>query len=382
MGSRILTEEQINAIIMNPIVLEAKDRLATSNTVSFTMDLPTEIKAVLQDSLGLDLPEQVPLRWIKGDTPSHADVARSAFERTHLVYLTDSEGTFNLGDESFPICKGESFVFPHGTLHGTSHTGTTPRLMLGPMSEAADPVGGFQLRYYPTQADALANTNQLGNLDDPGVGPFIVGQTTSGTTGGFTIWRIASNSTGSSNPLVPYPNGYEMTPDGYYYVYPEAVCFAAGSRILCDIGPVPVEDLKVGMKVKTLKHGYKAVTLLGKSKIHNPSGTERVRERLYRYPKENLVLTGGHSVLLDTVSGEQMAAIRESFGKIFFTEGKIRLMAKDDPEAELYPVQGTHEIYNFVLEAPTEHMNYGVFANGKLVESSFPYWIKKGMTLV
>jgi len=107
-----------------------------------------------------------------------------------------------------------------------------------------------------------------------------------------------------------------------------------------------------------------------------------VRERLYRYPKENLVLTGGHSVLVDSVSGERLASIRASFGKLFFTEGKIRLMAKDDPEAELYPVQGTHDIYNFVLEAPTEHMNYGVFANGKLVESSFPYWIKKGMNIV
>jgi hypothetical protein len=167
-------------------------------------------------------------------------------------------------------------------------------------------------------------------------------------------------------------------------LYPnEVVCFAKGSRILCDTGLVAVEDLKVGTKVKTLKHGYKAVTLLGKSTIYNSvDNTGRVRERLYRYPKENLVLTGGHSVLLDDVSSDQLASIRTSFGKIFLTEGKIRLMAKDDAEAELYPVEGTHEIYNFVLEAPTEHMNYGVYANGKLVESSFPYWIKKGMKLV
>jgi hypothetical protein len=250
------------------------------------------------------------------------------------------------------------------------------------MSEDAEPVGGFKVRYYPTQADALANTNQLGYLNDPGVGPFIVGQTTSGTTGGFTIWRIASNSTGSSNPLVPYPNGYEMTPDGYYYVYPEAVCFAAGSRILCDIGPVPVEDLKVGMKVKTLRHGYRAVTLVGTSTIYNSGDNHRVRERLYVYPRENLVLTGGHSVLLDAVSGDQVKTIKKSMGELYLTEGKIRLMAKDDAEAELYPTTGVHEIYNFVLEAPTENTNYGVFANGKLVESSFPYWIRKGMNLV
>jgi len=341
------------------------------------MDLPTEIKAVLQDSLGLDLPDQVPLRWIKGDTPSHADAGQSVFERTHLVYLTDSEGEFHLGEESFPICKGESFVFPQGTLHGTSRTGDIPRLLLGPMSEDAEPVGGIQVRYYPTQADALANTNQLGYLDDPGVGPFIVGQTTSGTTGGFTIWRIASNSTGSSNPLVPYPNGYEMTPDGYYYVYPEAVCFGKGAMIECEGGSIPVEELKVGTKVKTLKHGYKAVTLMGTSVIRNRADSERVRERLYIYPKENLILTGGHSVLLDDVSGTQLARIKESFGNLFFTEGKIRLMAMDDETAIPYPIKGHFPIYNFVLEAPNDHTNYGVFANGKLVESSFAYWVKK-----
>ena len=298
MDRRILTEEQIDAIVNSQHVLMAKERLATSNTVRFTMDLPTEIKAVLQESLGLDLPDQVPLRWIQGDTPSHADVARSSFERTHLVYLTDSEGTFNLGDESFPICKGESFVFPHGTLHGTAHTGTTPRLMLGPMSEAADPVG------------------------------------------------------------IP-------------------VCFGKGSMIQCEEGSVPVEELKVGMKVKTLKHGYKAVTLLGTSMLRNPGGSERVRNRLYVYPKENLVLTGGHSVLLDDVSGDQLNRIKKSFGSVFFTEGKLRLMAMDDETAKPYLTKGTFPIYNFVLEASDDNTNYGVFANGKLVESSFPYWVKK-----
>jgi hypothetical protein len=346
------------------------------------MNLPDDLRASLHQSLHLDLPATVPLRWIQGDTPVHVDSGARPFERTHLVYLTDSDGQFHVGDEAHPIRRGDAFVFPKGTRHGTTDTGSTPRLLLGPMSEAADPVGGLQLRYYPTQADALNNTNQLGYLDDPGVGPFIVGQTTSGTTGGFTIWRIASNSTGSSNPLVPYPNGYEMTPDGYYYVYPDSVCFAAGTRILCDTGLVAVEDLKVGTKVKTLRNGYRAVTLVGKSTIYNSnnSGSERVRERLYRYPKENLVLTGGHSVLLDSVSGDQMQTIKKSFGDLYLTEGKIRLMAMDDPEAEFYPVQGSHEIYNFALS--TEDRNYGVYANGKLVECSFPYWIKKGMTLV
>jgi len=155
------------------------------------------------------------------------------------------------------------------------------------------------------------------------------------------------------------------------------VCFGKGALIQCEDGLIPVEDLKVGMKVKTLKHGYRAVTLIGTSTIRNPAGSERIRNRLYVYPKENLVLTGGHSVLLDDVSGDQLDRIKQSFGKVFFTEGKIRLLAKDDETAEPYLRKGTFPIYNFVLEAPNEDTNYGVFANGKLVESSFPYWVKK-----
>ena len=370
MDRRILTDTQIEAILSSDRVLEAKERLATSTTVSFTVDLSTEIKTVLQESLGLDLPDQVPMRWIQGDTPSHADVARSAFERTHLVYLTDSEGEFHLGNESFPICKGDSFVFPQGTLHGTSHTGTTPRLMIGPMSETAEPVGS-PVAYYPTENDALNGTNPIyfsGDYTIPAPG----------TVGGFSDWRIASNSSGTSSQAVVYHTGDTLNNDGSYYMYPaDPVCFGKGTLIQCEGGSVPVEELKVGTKVKTLKHGYKAVTLMGTSTIRNRGDSERVRDRLYVYPKENLVLTGGHSVLLDDVSGDQLTRIKKSFGGVFFTEGKMRLMAMDDETAEPYLTKGIFPIYNFVLEAPNENTNYGVFANGKLVESSFPYWVKK-----
>lgn len=377
MDRRILSEEQIRAIVTNTHVLEAKGRLSDSSVVSFTMELPTEVKASLHHSLGLNLPDQVPMRWIKGDTPSHADFARTSFENTHLVYLTDSEGEFHLGDESHPIRRGDAFVFPHGTRHGTAHTGTTPRLMLGPMSEAAEPVGGRAngTYYCLTESNALA---EIVYVNDPGNFTILP----SAVVGGYANWRIASNSTGSSSQAVVYHENIDvLNSDGVYYLYPaDAVCFGKGTLIQCEGGSVPVEDLKVGMKVKTLKHGYRAVTLMGTSTIHNVGGSERVRERLYVYPKDNLVLTGGHSVLLDDVSGEQLGRIKHSFGGVHFTEGKVRLMAMDDLEAEPYSARGVFPIYNFALEAPNENTNYGVWANGKLVESSFPYWIRKSMT--
>jgi hypothetical protein len=136
------------------------------------------------------------------------------------------------------------------------------------------------------------------------------------------------------------------------------------------------------MKVKTLKHGYKRITMIGTGAIHNPSGSERIRERLYIYPTSGLLLTGGHSVLIEDANAEQLSIIRTSFGRIYVTEGCFRLMAKDDLNAKPYSVPGIFTIYNFALEEEGEHQNYGVWADGVLVESSFQYWIRKTMQII
>ena len=161
-----------------------------------------------------------------------------------------------------------------------------------------------------------------------------------------------------------------------------AVCFAEGTKILCEGGPIPIEHLRIGMKVKTRKHGYKRITLIGKGSIYNSGDSERTRERLYIYPKSGLRLTGGHSVLIEDANSEQLSIIRASFGRIYITEGCFRLMAKDDPAAKPYSVPGIFPIYNFALEEEGEHQNYGVSADGVLVESSFEYWIRKAMQIV
>jgi len=137
----------------------------------------------------------------------------------------------------------------------------------------------------------------------------------------------------------------------------------------------------VGDKVKTLHAGYKAVVMIGSSTIYNDATPARTREKLYVYP-EGVVLTGGHSVLKEACTHEQFARITKSFGKVFVTEGRIRLAAMDDDRASVYPVRGEFKIYNFALEAPHDNMNYGVYTNGGLlVESSFKYWLEKGMNV-
>jgi hypothetical protein len=183
-----------------------------------------------------------------------------------------------------------------------------------------------------------------------------------------------------------HPGSFDQPPDGTnvanFNVSNTNACFAKGTRILCEDGYKAIETLRKGTMVKTLHHGFKPITMIGTSTLNNPGHTERIRERLYIYPKHELIMTGGHAVLLDSINGEQIKRILTSLKKMYFTEGKIRLLAMDDDEAEPYRISGPIEIYNFVLESPVENSNYGIYANGVLVESSFRSWIERTMRLI
>ena len=55
---------------------------------------------------------------------------------------------------------------------------------------------------------------------------------------------------------------------------------------------------------------------------------------------------------------------------MFVTDGKYRLPACVDERTQIYEKPGDYMVYNFALEHEDFYMNYGVYANGLLVESS------------
>ena len=359
-----------------PEVLAAKARLETRShgMVYFTIPMTDTLRTILHATFGLDLSaaHSIPMRWIKGDTAPHVDVTTQAFEYTHLLYLNDSPGEFVVGDESYPIRSNTAFVFHEGISHETRHTEYTSRLLIGPMSEQALPVGS-NVSYYPSEPDALAYSNLFGSSNS-----FIVGD--GGPFGGFTSWRIASNSSGSSPQNVVYANGSVLNADGSYQLYPAAPCFLEGSTILCQVDGVeqyvPVEELRNGTLVKTSLHGYKKVVAVGKGSIQNPGDDARTENRLYRcspshYPalKQDLYLTGCHSILEFPITDKQKENTIVHLGKLFVTDNKYRLMACVDERAEPWNSEGEYPIYHFALENKDDGMNYGVYANGLLVET-------------
>jgi hypothetical protein len=369
----VFSESDIQYLLQLPEVVEARSRLGAS--VRFTIPITETIRDALKERLGLDLSSvtEIPMRWIKGDTPAHTDRGASAFEHTYLVYVNDSEGSFVLGTDSYPIQANTAFVFNEGILHKTEDTGLEPRLLVGPMNELAEPVGASVLFYYPSEAAALVGYPEIANYGSYTIAaPYLVG--------GFTHWRIASNSTGPSPQNRVYTSGDQLIASGRYNLYVTAPCFKKGTKILCQVNGVEtyrsIESLVPGTLVKTSRDGYKKVEILGQGTIQNPGHSDRSENRLYKctkanYPEitEDLFITGCHSILVNKLTDKQREDTEKQLGRIFVTDRKYRLMACLDDRAEPFASEGNYTIYHIALEHTDPKMNYGVYANGLLVET-------------
>jgi hypothetical protein len=190
-----------------------------------------------------------------------------------------------------------------------------------------------------------------------------------------------------------YISNYNALSPSVYYVtnvsitYP-VTCFKEDTQILTLVDGKetyrPIQLLRKGDLVKTFENGYKAIDMLGKSTMSNPGTDERIKDRLYRLTKENypelsedLYITGCHSTLVDYITPEERTKLVETLGDIYVTERKYRLAACVDQKAIPYNNAGTFTIYHLALENNDYYMNYGVYANGLLVETTSKRWLKE-----
>jgi surface protein len=191
------------------------------------------------------------------------------------------------------------------------------------------------------------------------------------TGNGYNSFMIADTSINAIVDVVQI-NGF----------YP---CLKEGTKILTDKGYVPIEKLKKGDLIKTPINDYKAVYMIGKTEIYNHALPERNTHQLYKctpenYPEvfEDLILTGCHSILVDDFANDtQREKTREVNGDLYVTRvnygnimgGKYRLPACADERAVVYEKEGPFTIYHIALENSNYYHNYGIYANGLLVET-------------
>jgi hypothetical protein len=213
--------------------------------------------------------------------------------------------------------------------------------------------------FYPIDSFGLTGFFSFFNI----FGQNLLGSYT-GEPGGSNIWFISMIITSGSPPLP---------------------CFRRGTQILTSTGYRPIEDLRRGDLIKTSHHNYQRVTMIGSKEIQVKPSHERVKDQLYRltrekYPEifDDLIITGCHSILVDKfIDNDQREKTKEVLKKIYVTDGMYRLPACVDMRAEIYMDDAPTVIYHMALEHPDIYMNYGVYANGLLVETCSKRYLKE-----
>ena len=203
---------------------------------------------------------------------------------------------------------------------------------------------------------------------------------TAGTSYNITV--TAKNTAGNSSPselfLITASSNNNM------------ICFKEDTKILTDKGYRQIKDLRNGDMVKTLKGGYKPIIAIGYMPIYNNPVKSKIQNQLYIYQKEtfpelteDLVITGGHCVLVKDFVGQQRSMVQKALGNIFVTEGCYRLPAYLDDRAEIYQMAGPFNVYHLCLETENTNSNHAIYANGILVETCFIKYLKnKALTLL
>jgi len=202
-------------------------------------------------------------------------------------------------------------------------------------------------------------------------------------TGSVALNNIILNATAFQAAYSAVPNYvYPTLPPAYFGITrPERFpCFMKGTQILCYRADAevyrPVQDLRKGDLVKTLRNGYLPIHMIGTSSLSNPGDDERSTNRLYKCSKElypglfeDLYITGCHSILVPSLTEDQWENTKEMLGDVYVTDNHFRLMACLDEKAQPFKKDAYIDIYHIALENEDYYMNYGVYANGLLVET-------------
>jgi hypothetical protein len=156
-------------------------------------------------------------------------------------------------------------------------------------------------------------------------------------------------------------------------------CFNKGTMIMCvlDNGEevdVKVEELKVGMNVKSYLHGPKKIKILCKGKFKNDPSN--VRSCMYKMKETGLTITGGHSILVEKLTLSEEKETREKWD-IKHIDDKVLLMAAYSDKFDKQLDDQEYIFYHFCLENEGDELKrYGVYADGVLVETPAERCIK------
>ena len=174
------------------------------------------------------------------------------------------------------------------------------------------------------------------------------------------------------------------------YNTPTALCLNHDTKILCFTVDgekyVPIQDLREGDLVKSYLHGYRKINCIGKnSMINKPSIWNQSMWKMEKTDTndliEDLIMLGGHSLLVDTLSDEMKEIYKEKWecGLACVIDGKVLLIAGLSGLFTQSEDTGIYTYYQLTLDNEGDlNKRFGIWANGVLVETPSENQFKLG----
>ena len=166
----------------------------------------------------------------------------------------------------------------------------------------------------------------------------------------------------------------------YIFTLGAIACFNEDTKILCfdDVSGEhykPIQDLRKGSLVKTYQHGYRKIDLIGKKMFINDPAKWYKCMYVCKTPEhfeEELIITGTHSILVDELSeAEKMIQKRVAREEPRMIDDKYLLLTALSKSFEKVTDKKIFTYYHFTVEHDDPTAQYGIWANGILVETTY-----------
>ena len=187
-------------------------------------------------------------------------------------------------------------------------------------------------------------------------------------------WTKSPSTTGAfRTTAIVGTNGIAGSSASGIWVNTSPLCYGENTRILCLINDeekyVNISDITVGTLVKTYKCGYKPVKYIG-SFDHTTFNKSNPLDAIYKMNNSDLIVTGGHSILVDELTEEE---IKNNL-KFGFThtilDKKLVLACSSDKFTLLNNKEKVNKLFHLVLENDDINGNYGIYVNDGILSET------------
>jgi hypothetical protein len=190
------------------------------------------------------------------------------------------------------------------------------------------------------------------------------------TVESFNISGYADTNPGGTNTLNITLNFNPPT------ISSEIFCFLENTNLVCLINGketlINIKEIKKGTLVKIYGNksesgsGFAACEFTCFSNFENNPENINIKNKLYINKETNLILSGGHSLLVDELCENNEMKQKRYFPKKFKILDKFQLLACVSDDFEIYKNNDVYTIYSIILASNNENDKFGIYANGEI----------------